>query len=682
MKNNLLNLFLFVIVVFFTACVDKKEQVQDTLSTNFTNLNFAADGNTKQTVTVETNVDNWNFSLSDDWMIPEKESKNSLSVTVQANAGTAPRSGTIIVTAGSAEPVAITVVQGFTIEDDVLSANLTELEFVADATEPQIVTVSTNVVGWNVVSPVSWISAIKKSATTFSVTVEKNTETVERDGVIVVTAGKAEMVIIPVVQQAGEEVDVPIHWAAQPTMWELRAFPGAEGYGQNATGGRGGKVVAVTNLLDDTANPPEGSLRWALRQHSGQPITVVFRVSGTIDLNGNDLRVKRNDFTIAGQTAPGDGICLIRGNVNLGGSRNVIVRHIRSRVGLTPGGGFIEGASLSLENGGNFIIDHCSFSWSAEENIGFYDNDNSTVQWCIISEGLYDAGHGKGQRGYGAVVGGKTATYHHNLIANNASRSPRYGATTKNDPVMLLDYVNNVHYNWGRSGAIHGGDQRQGAIGKFQINIVKNYYKPGPAYPGTSATKLVGVSFWDTAPIQGRNQSFWHLDGNYIEGTANASINQNNYNGLDYDAFKNMYPDISLNDFKSDRFVVPYPVIIETAQEAYISVLAETGAFPRDVVDVRIVEEVRTGTALGSGSFGSRRPNSGIIDHPDAVGGYPTYQSKQAPLDSDGDGIPDEWEIFYKLKPNDPADGVLKTLSGGTYTNLEVYLYDLVRKKQ
>lgn len=453
------------------------------------------------------------------------------------------------------------------------------------------------------------------------------------------------------------------------------AFPTAEGYGKWTTGGRGGKVVTVTNLEDDKNNPPEGSFRWALKQFNGEPITIIFKVSGTIDLKGNDLRSKRSNITIAGQTAPGDGICIKGGNLNFGGSRNIIVRHIRSRVGLTDDGGFIAGACMSLENGGQFIIDHCSFSWSAEENIGFYDNDSTTVQWCLIAEGLYDAGHGKGRRGYGAVVGGKTATYHHNLIAHNVSRAPRFGATTKNDPVMLLDYVNNVHYNWGKSNSFYGGDNRQGTKGKFQANIVNNYYKPGPAYPGTSKTRIVRASFWTDAPVQGRNESLWHLNGNYIEGTANSAINTNNYSGVDFDDYKNTFSDITIDDLKSEHFQVPYPVITESVNDAYQSVLLKAGAFPRDTIDRRIIDETITGTAVASSSFNGNKV-TGIVDRPEDSGGFANYNSYNFVLDSDGDGIPDYWEKENGIDPMNSEDRNMMSPQG--YTYLEVYLNGLV----
>ena len=452
------------------------------------------------------------------------------------------------------------------------------------------------------------------------------------------------------------------------------AFPTAEGYGKWTTGGRGGQVVEVTNLLDDGIGEISGSFRWALKQHPGKPITVVFRTSGIIDLNGKDLRCKRDNYTIAGQTAPGDGICIKGGNVNLGGSRNVIIRHVRFRLGLTNDGGFIPGACLSLENGGQFIVDHCSFTWSAEENIGFYDNDLSTVQWCLIAEGLYDAGHGKGRRGYGAVLGGRSATYHHNLIAHNVSRAPRFGATTKNDVVMLLDYVNNVHYNWGGSTAFYGGDNRQGTKGKFQANIVNNYYKPGPAYPGTKRTRIVRASFYKSAPLQGRNESLWHLDGNYFEGTANANINTDNYSGMHFEEYVDYYPDITVNDLKSDHFEVPDPVNTETAHGAYQSVLDKVGAFPRDTVDRRLVNETITGTAVSSCSFNAYAV-TGIVDKPEDSGGFPEYGAYNFVLDSDRDGIPDYWEEANGMDSMNAEDR--NTLSNEGYTYLEVYLNGL-----
>ena len=291
------------------------------------------------------------------------------------------------------------------------------------------------------------------------------------------------------------------------------AFPTAEGFGKWATGGRGGKVVTVTNLEDDAAGSIEGSFRWALKQYPGEPLTVVFNVSGIIDFKGHDLRSNRSNVTIAGQTAPGDGICFKGGCLNFGGSRNLIIRHIRSRLGLLNETDFIEGASINIENGGNFIIDHCSFSWSAEEVVNVYDNDNTTIQWCVISEGLYSAGHGKGDRAYAAVLGGRSASYHHNLLAHNNNRTPRFGCTTPNDMIVLIDYVNNVNYNWGKSTSCYGGDNRHGDESLFQLNMINNYYKPFPASPGTSRTWFLRPSYHaNTGTIYCK----LHLNGNFI----------------------------------------------------------------------------------------------------------------------------------------------------------------------
>lgn len=467
------------------------------------------------------------------------------------------------------------------------------------------------------------------------------------------------------------------------------AFPTAEGFGKYASGGRGGAVVEVTNLTDDPQNPAEGSLRWALRQHKGQPLTVVFRVSGTIDLNGNDLRSKRDNITIAGQTAPGDGICLKGGTLNLGGSRNLIIRHIRSRVGVLnddkycPGevnsDNFIAGAALNIENGGNFIVDHCSFGWSAEENVGWYDNDHTTVQWCLFEEGLYNAGHLKGNRSYGAVLGGKTATYHHNLLAHNYNRSPRFGSTTKNDKHMLLDFVNNVNYNWGKANSCYGGDNRQGDDGLFQLNFVNNYYKPGPARDGSQKNYFIGASFCNPAQgSQGKSYGQWHLEGNYMEGAwaEQNGVNADNYKAFDISAYQENVAGLTLDDMKSARIDVgEYGVNTQTPQEAYNSVLEKAGAFPRDTQDRRVLDEVKNGTAVYYGSCGAGK-TMGIIDKPSDVGGYPELKTYNEITDADHDGMDDAWETANGFDPTNPDDR--NTLLKGGYTALEAYLCSLV----
>jgi pectate lyase len=465
---------------------------------------------------------------------------------------------------------------------------------------------------------------------------------------------------------------IPLLATAQP-----KAFPTAEGFGSMATGGRGGHVVEVTTLTDDPTTIPEGSLRWALQQHPNQPITIIFKVTGIISLAGGkagELRCKRDNWTLAGQTAPGNGICILGNKVNFGGSNNLIIRHLRFRIGtmIDPLTGQPDASgkgSIGIENATNWIIDHCTFGWSGEENMTIYDNRNTTIQWSIIHEGLYQSGHSKGLRGYGAQWGGQNATFHHNLLAHNYNRSPRFNGARSNDTNVLIDYVNNVNYNWGKENSCHGSEIERTSN---KTNFVNNYYKPGPARPGTQSSYFTQSSFSDSQTTS--KIARWYMSGNYIEGSANAAKNADNYLGLDARAY--ISRGISADSLKSDTpFEILYPVTTETAEEAYHSVLAGAGAFPRDSVDTRIIHEVETGTAPGSGTFGANR---GIIDSPDAVGGYPTYPIIAAPIDSDHDGMPDTWEIDHHLNPNHPDDRNLLMASG--YTALEVYLNELVEE--
>ncbi|MDE5727028.1 MAG: hypothetical protein K2H94_02740, partial [Duncaniella sp.] len=232
------------------------------------------------------------------------------------------------------------------------------------------------------------------------------------------------------------------------------AFPTAQGFGKYATGGRGGKVVKVTSLADDGS---EGTLRWAFAQYPGEPLTIVFAVSGRIDL-ASELRVNRPDWTLAGQTAPGDGILIARNKVNFGGSENFIVRNVRFRSGrLDKAGNVLTDNACGAENCSNFIFDHCSFGWSVEENMNTADSHFLTVQYSIVHEGLYNAGHSKGARGYGCQWGGSPATYHHNLLAHNNSRSCRFNGARGEDNVVFIEYVNNVNYNYGKNNC-YGGE--------------------------------------------------------------------------------------------------------------------------------------------------------------------------------------------------------------------------------
>lgn len=470
------------------------------------------------------------------------------------------------------------------------------------------------------------------------------------------------------------------------TSWSQQlAFPDAEGFGAYSKGGRGGQVVEVTNLEDDEDGSIEGSLRWAFKQCSSEPTTIIFRVSGVINLV-SDLRGKfKKGVTIAGQTAPGDGIC-IRGNkVNLGGSSNLILRHLRFRIGLHKDGTFVKGGSIGIENANNVIIDHCTFGWSGEENMTMYDNDSTTVQWCIVHEGLYASGHAKGARSYGCQWGGQNASYHHNLLAHNYSRTPRFNGSKHHDKNVLYEYVNNVNYNWGKSNSAYGA-YIEIADGTYQCNMINNYYKPGPARPGNLASSFAQSSHHS---IQGDSIiAQWYMSGNVMEGTANKTLNKENSLGLNAEKYE--IKGIAKSALiAKEAFNVPHVLSIESADDAYISVLAGAGAFPRDIVDKRIIHEVRTGTASGKGTtpkypgkdgktftdnqfYGAAK---GIIDNPDLAFGekaYPEYKSYNIPKDSDHDGMPDNWEKKNGLNPTN-ADDRNRVAKDG-YTMLEKYL--------
>ena len=487
------------------------------------------------------------------------------------------------------------------------------------------------------------------------------------------------------------------------------AFPTAEGYGKYAKGGRGGKVVFVENLDDYIAYnsleaPIPGSFRWALTQYPGEPLTVIFKVSGTIKLKPylqlsgttvksmNDIRCSRANLTIAGQTAPGEGIVIRNAKVNLGGCTDLIVRNVRFRIGdtadptpiygykvggvakdtLAPVGSFLPGGSMGCENALRAIFDHCVFGWSGEENITMYDNRYTTVQWSVMHEGLYDDGHGKGNRSYGGQCGGVNATWHHNLFAHNYSRSPRLnGARTDNEVKVFIEFINNLNYNWGRSGAPYGADLYAGATRSHTTNFMNNYYKPGP---GTDASRV----FFNLTIVAGANNPQWYVAGNVMEGS--PSLTASNWDG-----FANKPATLGL--IKSDTLLfpplanvfngtwigyTPYKINIQSAENAYSSVVDKVGTVNRDSVERRIIREVKTGTSIFKASQGKW----GIIDKSYNAEGYLPYASATAPADNDRDGMADDWETSKGLNPADESDRNWLTSEG--YTALEVYLNSLM----
>lgn len=438
----------------------------------------------------------------------------------------------------------------------------------------------------------------------------------------------------------------------------IRAFPGAEGYGMNVTGGRGGEVYYVTTLEDNARLV--GSLRNALMR-SG-PRIIMFKISGTIELT-SDLKITRGDVTIAGQTAPGDGITLRNYPVFVDAD-NVIIRFMRFRMGDTAQQ---EGDAIWGRHHKNIILDHCSMSWSTDECSSFYNNENFTMQWCVLSESLRNSVHGKGEHGYGGIWGGTNATFHHNLIANHDSRNPRFCGSRfapSTAETEHIDHRNNVIYNWGGNScyAAEGGS----------YNIVNNYYKAGPA----SSHRDRIIQPWAD---NGKNDQpkdvygMFFVDGNVT--TASNSTTENNLNGID---LSSSITDLGLNvfDITVESNFTFSDVTTHTAELAYDKVSAYAGAsLKRDAVDERVISDMLNGTVTyPDGGNGSR---NGLIDTQDAVGGWPVLQSTPAPVDTDEDGMPDEWESANGLNANDPSDAQLKTVDG-LYPNVEVYINSLV----
>jgi hypothetical protein len=444
-----------------------------------------------------------------------------------------------------------------------------------------------------------------------------------------------------------------------------QAFPGAEGGGAQITGGRGGNIYYVTSLAD-TDSP--GTLRYAVGSSTRftAPLTVLFKVSGIISLTST-LSIRKSNLTIAGQSAPGDGICTKNYSVNVSAD-NVIIRFMRFRMGDETAN---VGDALEGQRRTGVIIDHCSMSWSTDECASFYDNTNFTMQWCILSESLRTSVHDKVNHGYGGIWGGQTASFHHNLLAHHDSRNPRMNGTRYiyPDPYELVDFRNNVIYNWG------GNSGYAGEGGRY--NFVNNFYRPGPA--SNNSTRIFQPNGDDGSNAQPAGVwGLFFVDGNYMtnkaDGTPNSTVINDNWTGI--------HPNPSTKPKSELKSLVVFDVpsvTTHTSQKAFDKVLGFAGqSFVRDTIDKRIAKEALTKTiTYATGGNGS---TNGIIDTQSHIGGWPVYNSSDPLTDTDSDGIPDMWEDAWQLDKNSAADGKVSTLDPNhIYTNVEVYLANLVQ---
>jgi hypothetical protein len=439
------------------------------------------------------------------------------------------------------------------------------------------------------------------------------------------------------------------------------AFPGAEGGARYVTGGRGGTVYYVNSLLDtNTGNSTtrEGTLRWCLNQSGTK--TILFKVSGTIDLT-SQLSISKANVTIAGQTAPGDGICL-RYYTTYVGTTNVIIRYMRFRLGDTAQQ---ENDAIWGREKSDIMLDHCSMSWCVDECASFYSNKNYTMQWCLLAESLRQSIHDKGAHGYGGIWGGENATFHHNMLVHHDSRNPRFNGWKRSGldysssiAEERLDFRNNVIYNWG-SNSVYGGE----AAGHY--NMVNNYYKYGPA---TSPKYRIVQAWADASTAYGLPYGQFYMTGNYVYGY--PAVTATNSTGIANNT------SVSVSSLLVSTPYAFGSVTTHTAEKAFEKVLAYVGcSLKRDTVDGRLVQEAKNGTYTYTGSNGS---TNGLIDTQSDVGGWPTLNSTAAPTDTDIDGMPDDWETAHGLNPNSAADGNTFTLSSEGYTNLEIYLNSLV----
>ncbi|EMS32074.1 Pectate lyase [Mariniradius saccharolyticus AK6] len=439
------------------------------------------------------------------------------------------------------------------------------------------------------------------------------------------------------------------------------AFPGAEGFGKYASGGRGGLVYIVTNLND--SGP--GSLRWAVEAKG--PRTVVFEVSGNIELKSR-LNVGDGNLTIAGQSAPGDGITIQNYPFRIIGKTNIIIRFIRFRHGDL--GDEIGDAFEARSGCENLMIDHCSFSWGLDETCSIYGVSNATIQNCIVSEGINDVSRfdKNFKHAYGGIIGGMNVSFYGNLMCHFMIRMPSIAKESS-----ILDIRNNVFYNWGFRPTNNGS--------KAKTNLISNYYKPGPATKALPSQQLVDQTFLWASSIEKDPITYgkFYLEGNMLEGR--TEILQNQWLGvrLENSERTRRYLDLCKNKDANGN-LIPFEVSEGiylhklTARDAFSFVLENAGAnLHRDEVDLRLIHEVKTGTAKFKGSLSGLL---GIIDSQADVGGWPQLNSQPPPIDTDRDGMPDYWEIEKGLNPERRDDRFYNL--DPNYTNLEVYLNGLV----
>ncbi|MGI9177239.1 MAG: hypothetical protein ACR2IT_05220 [Pirellulales bacterium] len=429
----------------------------------------------------------------------------------------------------------------------------------------------------------------------------------------------------------------------------IPAFPGAEGAGAAAVGGRGGDVYFVTSLADTNT---AGTLRYGISSAPTSGRTILFRTGGTIYLQST-LDINKPKVTIAGQSAPGGGITLAYRQTQVSGVNDVVIRNLRFRPGnsVTLASGTAspyEPDALHIEGVNNVIVDHVSASWSVDEVLSVTNSTNTTVQWSAITEALNNAGHSKGAHGYGALISGDVISYHHNYLAHNNSRNPRPGLSVSGNYVtgtINFDYRNNVNYDWGGENGYNGDE-----AGVMNMNYVGNYSVAGPS---TSSSKT-GRAF-----LVGRTDTRIYLSGNKID--ANRDLVRN---GTDT-GWSMIATSTSTNPTRAGAPVGNTTFVsTQTADDAYASVMASAGAqyWNRDAIDTRV--------------FGEPATQGGqIIDSGTQVGGYPTLVAGTPPLDTDSDGMPDAWERSLGLNPlvkNNNAD-----FDADGYTDLEEYLNDL-----